>query len=248
MTYDHIDIYESTIAIDGTTIHGIKDDAIPFPQGSTGTKDVSTQDDGTVMRKGLKRFDPGSVDIVGFIISNDAGQTALWDAYGDRALHTITVTIPDAGEVYSYKAYVSKFVPGNDENSYTFTATLEVSGQPTRSTTTAGITSIEGAGAGIAYFPVNANSALSTSAGVVIFHEANGVTTDTVEVTAASASAIEISYDSGSTWTALSTGVASTFSTTYYPAAGAVAEAVIKVEEADKATRFVKLLIVQASA
>ena len=248
MSFGHIDIYGTTVAIDGTTIHGVDPTTIPFPKGSTGSKNTSTLDDGTIMAKGAKMYDPGSADISGNIINGDSGQGKLWDAFLDRALHTITITIPLAGEVFSYSARILKFEPGQGDDTYRWTATLDISGMATRAITFAGITSIEGAGAGITYFPSTANSALASDATIVIFHEATGITTDTVEVTAADADYIGISYDDGYSWAELTSGSAATFSTSYYPAAGAIGEALIKVEEAEKATRFVKLLMARASA
>jgi len=241
MSFGHIDIYGSTVSIDGTTIHGVFDDNIPFPAGSTATKDTSTQDSGTVMEKGLKRFDPGSVTLSGNMIPNDAGQIALFSAYTDRALHTISVTIPDAGEVYSYDGYVSTFVPGNADNTYVFSCTIEASGQPERSTTTAAITSIVASGAGV----VNVPAALAADTDVLVINEANGITSATLTVTAAAASAIEISDDDGESWTALTSAEASAAITL---AAGVIIERLLKVEETSKATRFVRIYIIRAAA
>ena len=80
----------------------------------------------------------------------------------------------------------------------------------------------------------------------MIFNVSTGTTTDKVKVTAADADYIGISYDNGTTWTKLESDVQTTFSATYWPAVGKLAHAKIKVEEADKATRFIDLYIARA--
>lgn len=243
---DHIDTLGTIVTIDGTTIHGIDLDTIPIPDGDTGDKNTSTLDSGTTMDKGLGMFDPGSAEITGIKVSGDTGQAALVAAYGDRVLHTFQVKVVDAGEVYEYQGYVTKFNPGSADNTYKFSSKILASGAFSLSTTYAGITSIEGAGAGIAYSPANANTELPSTANDVIFKEATGITTDTVKVTAALASYIGISYNNGSTWTTLTSGTATAVPEANWPAAGKLTKALIKVKETGKATRFVNLFIARA--
>lgn len=248
MVKEHIDTTGSTVKIDGTTIEGITPGSIPFSKPSRDTKEVTTQKD-TVRRYGLKLLDPGEASFQGIYIANDAGQLALKTAADGLAEHTIQIVITEAGITYEYQAFVSTFyLSEEDENTLMFNCDLRVTGGFTKATTSAAITSIEGAGAGVKHYPSTANSALATTANDVLFYEANGVTTDTVEVTAAAASYLGISYDNGTTWVTLTSGTAATFSTTYYPAAGAIGKALIKVMETDKATRFVNLFVIQASA
>jgi len=243
MVKEHIDTTLSTVSIDGTTIDGISPGSLPFPKPSRGTKDVTTIAD-IVKKKGLQILDPGTASFSGICIPGDVGQIALKAASSDMEEHTIQVTVPEAGTVFEYQAYVSTDYPSEeDENTLMFNVDLEVTGGFVEAITYAGITSIEGAGAGIAYFPALANTALPTTADEVVFLEANGITTDTVEVTAVDASYIGISHDGGESWTELTSGTGATFLATNWPAAGGLSTAKIMVMETDKATRFVTLLI-----
>lgn len=248
MAKEHIDTEDSIVSIDGTPIEGIDPEAIPFPKPKRDSKPVTKLGD-TVKRKGSKILDPGTASFTGIRIPGDSGQIALVTAAADGQEHTIQITVPESALVFEYQTFVSTFYEGiRDENTLDYTCELDCTGGFVRSATYAGITSIEGAGVGITYFPSTANSALGTTVENVIFHEANGITTDTIEVTAAAASYIGVSFDGGSTWTALTSGTASGIPTANYPAAGAVSKALIKVMETDKATRFVNLFLVRASA
>ena len=256
MVKEHIDTTESTIKIDGTVIDGVTPGSLPFPKPSRDTKDVTTMKD-TVRKKGLKILDPGSASFSGIAIPGDPGQIALKAASKDAKEHTFTITIAENNQVFEYQAYVATDYPSEeDENTLYFNCDLEVTGGFVDSLTFAGITSIEGAAAGIAYSPGVANTAfpaapsaataLTSTANTVIFKEATGITTDTVEVTAAAASYIGISYDGGKTWTTLTSGTPATISSTIWPAAGGLSKALIMVKEASKATRFVNLFIARA--
>lgn len=249
MAKEHIDTTLSTVSIDGTDISGITPGSLPFPKPSRDTKDVTTIKD-TVRRKGLKIIDPGSASFSGIAIPGDPGQIALVAASVETnpQEHTIQVAIPEAGLTFEYQAYVTTNYPSEeDENTLYFNVDLEVTGGFIRSATLAEITSIEGTAVGISHSPSTANSALGATVTDVIFKETTGITTDTVEVTAAAASYIGISYDKGLTWNALTSGTGATFSTTYWPTAGNHAKAIIKVMEANKATRFVNLFVTRAS-
>lgn len=241
----HIDTFNSTVSIDGTQINGIDTSSIPFPKGKTATKDVSSLNSGVVMRKGLKMFDPGSCSLSGNIIAGDAGQIALRAAFLDRKEHIFTINIPDAGEIYTYSGYVSTNFPESKDNTYLFSIDLEVTGQPTVSVTMATITSIVCAGAGVAYSPTNASSALAATANDVIIKEATTVASDTVAVTAAASSYIGLSVSGGTTWSPLTSGVASSPAVPL-GAAGTLTMAIVRVEEELKATRFVRLYFARA--
>jgi hypothetical protein len=242
----HVDTYDSTVAIDGTVINGIFPDSIPFPKGKTGTKDNSTLGSGYYMKKGLKMFDPGNCTLSGNKISGDAGQIALFNAFGDRKEHVFTVTIPEAAEIYTYSAYVSTNYPDSKDDTYIFTADLEATGPANLATTFAAITSIAFAGAGVAYSPATVPSALVATDNDVIIKEATGVASDTITVTAAAASYVGVSYNGGSTWTTLTSGTPSAIPAASYPAAAMVKKALVRVEEALKATRFVNVFITRA--
>ncbi len=246
MAKEHIDTTDSTIKIDGTVIDGVTPGSLPFSKPSRDTKDVTTMKD-TVRKKGLKILDPGSASFSMIAIPGDAGQIALKAASNDMKEHTIQITIAESGQVFEYQAYVSTFFPSEeDENTLYANCDLEVTGGFNDSTTFAGITSIEGAAAGIAYSPASANTALPAASNDVIFKEATGIATDTLKVTAAVASYIGISYDGGKNWTKLTSGTAASISSAIWPAAGGLAKALLMVQEANKATRFVNLFIARA--
>lgn len=243
---DHVDTIDTKVFIDGIEILGIDKNTIPIPDGDTEDKDTSTLDSGRTKRKGLGMFDPGSCEISGNKMSGDPGQIALQNAFGDRKLHRFQVNVTEAGEIYEYDAYVTKFNPGSENDTYKFSSKLLASGSFRLSTVFAGVTSIEGGGVGITYSPSNASSSLGTGDNVVIFNEATGITTDKIKVTADDADYIGISYDNGRTWTELTSGTQTTFSSDYWPTAGKLAHSKIRVEELDKATRFIDLYIARA--
>ena len=121
---------------------------------------------------------------------------------------------------------------------------MEVTGPPIRATTFAAITSIEGTGVGITYSPALANTALGATVTDVIFKEATGVSTDTVEVTAAASSYIGLSVDNGTTWQTLTSGTVSP--AVPLGSAGTLITALVRVEETLKATRFVRIFFSRA--
>lgn len=250
-----VDTPAVTVRIDGTQIAGIDADSIPFPKGETGDVSIPTLDSGPIDVPALTMFKPGSVELNGYAVSGDAGQAALETAFSNRTKVTITVNIIPAGLVFEYPAYVKSFLPGSKDRKFRFSASLIAAWTLTKTTTYAGITSIEGAGAGIAYSPAVANTAFPTiaaNATALDIEVANTVifkvsaSSDTVEVTAAASSYIGISYDNGANWTKLTSGTAAAIPTANYPAAGKVTKALIKVSETDKATRFVNLFIARA--
>lgn len=246
MVKEHIDTTGGTVSIDGTAIDGITPGSLPFPKPKRDTKDVTKISD-TVRRKGLKILDPGSASFSGMKIAGDAGQIALKAASNDMQEHTIQIYIPEEGTYYEYNAFVSTDYPSEeDENSLFFNVDLECTGGFVESTTFAAITSIEGAAVGVAYSPANANSALADTDNEVIFKETTGIGTDSVKVTAAAATYLGISYNNGSTWTALTSGTASNVPTANWPAAGKLTSALVMVQEALKATRFVRVFFARA--
>lgn len=248
MAKEHIDTTLSTVSIDGTDIGGISPGSLPFPEPKRDTKDVTTIKD-TVKRKGLKILDPGDTKFSGIYIPGDAGQIALYAASNDAQEHTIQITVPEAGLVFEYQAYVAADYPTEeDENTLSLNVNLEVTGGFVRSTAFAGITSIAGSGVGITHYPSTAGTALGEDDNDVFMIEASGVSTDSLKVTAASSSYIGVSYNNGLTWTKLTSGTGSAIPSTVFPAAGELAKALVKVTEDGKATRFVNVTIGKASA
>jgi len=239
-TDTHIDTFNSTVSIDGIAINGIFPDSIPFPKGKTGTKDCSTLGSGTIQRKGLKTFDPGNCALSGNKIPGDAGQIALFAAFGDRKEHIITVSIPDAGELFTYSAYVSTDYPDSKDDTYIFTADLEATGPAVLGTAFATITNITTTSGTV--YPTGG---VPAGSGVdMISYVASG-TTVTLTVTAAAASSLAYSINNGSTWITLTSAVASGAIT--LGAAGTMTPILIMVTEVAKATRFVNLNIIKVA-
>jgi hypothetical protein len=235
----HSDTGLSTIFIDQTEILGIDPDANPFPKPTRGTKSVTTFKD-TWQKKGLKMPDAGKSSFSGIRIPGDPGQIALYAASSDGKEHVITVTVPDAGEVWQYNAFVSTDFPENKDETYRFTCDLEVQGAPVLTTTFATITTIVTT-SGVMYPTAGIPAG---SGGRMVSYLASG-TTVTLTVTAAAASYLGYSLDGGTTWTALTSAVASGSIT--MGAAGTTKDVVIMVSESAKATRFVNLSIVRVA-
>lgn len=242
---DIIDVYGTTVSVNGTEINGLDTDLIPVPESELNTKDVSTLKSGWVTRNKPGKLDPGTVDLTGFKISGDQGQQILKSAFDARSLVTVTVNISPAGEIYTYDAYVTKFTPESDDDSLKFSATLQAYSEVDLATTFADITSLAASGAGAALFPSLVTTAFPATANAVIISEATGITSCALTVIAATATSIRYSLDGGNTWVDMTTGVASGSIT--LGGVGTVKEALLKVAETGKATRFVKIYITKAA-
>lgn len=244
---DHYDTTNSTVSIDGTQIGYIDPKSVPFPKGSTAKKDTTTLNSGYVKSNAAGWFDPGDATFTGNYYPSDPGQIALKAASKDRTAHTITINVPLAGMVFTWVGIVGEFwASSNNDNTLIFNCKIFAQGMATVATTSAGCTSIAGAAVGVAYSPTAANTALLSTDDVVIIKETTGITTDTVTVTAASASGIYISYDEGVTWTTLTTATPATVPTASWPSAGMITKAKVQIQETNKADRFIRLYIARA--
>lgn len=239
----HVDTLGTTIKIDGIEIKYISLDTIPIPDGDTKDKDTSTLGSGTVMEKGLGMFDPGSCEITGNYIAGDAGQIALEAAFSDRALHAFEVNVVEAGTVFTYNAFVTKYTPGSKDNTFIFSANLLASGKFTKSTTFAGITSVAASAVGAKISPTIAGSALASTSKNIVIAVPTAISSTTFTVTAAASTLIELSKDAGTTYTTLTSGTPSSAIT--LATAGTLTVGMLKVSEPLKATRYVELLFVR---
>lgn len=239
----HVDTLGTTVKIDGIEIKYIGLDSIPIPDGDTKDKDTSTLGSGTIMEFGLAMFDPGSCKLAGNYVAADPGQMALEAAFSDRQIHAFEVNVVAAGTIFTYSAFVTKYVPGSKDNTFLFEANLRASGRFSKATTFAGITSIAAGAAGATVSPVTAGSALLDTENVVVVTVPSGITSTTLTVVAAAASYIGLSVDGGDTYATLTTG---TPSTAIPLAVGEkLYSAIITVSEALKATRYVQIFIVR---
>lgn len=237
----HVDTLGTIVTIDGTQIKGINKDTIPVPDGDTDNKDVSTLDSGYCEELALGMYKPGKAKITGNTIPGDPGQMALMAAFLDRELHTFTVQVASAGDIFTFEAYVSKFNPSSDNSTYKFETELIGSGPFTRATTFAELTSLAAGGAGAVLFPTAVVDATKDS----FIYFPNTTASTTLTITAAASSSIGLSADNGTTYTTLTSASPSTaISLT----AGVLVERLLKIEENDKATRFVRVFLGRASA
>lgn len=237
----HVDTVGTIVKIDGTQIKGLESDSIPIPDGDTDDKDVSTLDSGYCEETALGMYKPGKVKVSGNTIPGDPGQQALVSAFLDRNLHTFTVQVPKAGDIFTYDAYVSKFTPSSDDQTYKFETNFIGSGPFTRNTSFAGLTSVAAGGAGAVEFP----GTIADTTQEIIAYFPNTTASTTLTFTAAASSYIGLSSDNGANYTGINSG---TPSSAISLTAGAIVKRLVKIEEEDKATRFVNVYLVRASA
>lgn len=240
MPNTHKDTIDTALLIDGTEIMGMDLDSIPIPDGEYDKKNVSTTRAGVFTRYAPNMYDTGECEIAGLLIPGDPGQEALKEAFYDRQEHLIQVVLTESGVTFEYWATVMKYLPDSDDNTAKFSSKLLASGPFTMTTTKAGVTKIEATASGAITCPLLAKTAYPTDTGTVVFVELTATTSDTFKVTAATASYIGWTEDGGSTWHTLTSGTASGSVT--FGAAGTNKEILVRIEETDKATRFIKVI------
>lgn len=238
---NHKDTIMTKVLINGTEIVGIDLDSVPIPDGETKDKDVHYLGLDRFTRKAPDMYDPGSCEISGLYIPGDPGQIALNTAFLNVTECTFQVNLTESGVIYQYNGYVTKYNPKSDGNTAKFSGKILATGIFTSTETYAGVTKIE-ATTGTEY-PATITTAVASGDKDIVITELTGTATETIKVTASSADYLGYTLD-GTTWTALTSGTAS--GNIALGAAGSVTKAVVKVEEADKATRFFNVLFARA--
>lgn len=240
---DAKDTWLTVFKIDNIEINGLNLDVMPIPDGEFADKNTSTYQTGRYARFGKNQFDAGSVDISGIKIPGDAGQIALKNALGDTNKHTFQVILTELGVIFEYQALVMQFSPSSEDNTATFTGKLKASGKFIETTSYASVSKIEITTATVV-IPATVETTFPASASDVVITELTGTATETIKVTAASATYIGYSVDNGYTWTELTTATMS--GSIALGSAGTVTKIIVRIEEENKATRFVNLWIGRA--
>jgi len=238
---DHKDTKFTVFKINGTEILGLDLDSVPIPDGDTDSKTVTTQGPGYVHDKALDLFDPGECEYSGNYIPGDPGQLALDSAFRNRTKCTFQCVMTESGTIFDYDGYVAKHNPGSDSNTAKFNGKIVATGLFTSSSTYAAVTKVEVTTGTV--IPTTALTAYAGDANVVVT-ELTATTVDTIKITAATASYLGYSVDGGITFTALTSGTASENIT--LDSAGTVKKVLVKVEEADRATRFINVFYARA--
>jgi hypothetical protein len=164
----------------------------------------------------------------GNYIPADTGQIALAAAANDREVHTITIdaTASD-GNIITFDGLVTKFQPGNSSNTETFSATIEVTGEPTITTTYAALTALT-----LATTTAQIPTPFGASYTTYLATAATGTSSITVTPTVA---AVGKMYLNGT--------VVTTTGTISLGSANSVTRAVLKVVETGKATQFIHIYV-----
>jgi len=81
--------------------------------------------------------DGGEVSLSGFLIYADAGQLAIYTAFGSGAVTAFTIVFPDdIGATWAFNGVVTAYTTGAElEDAVSFEATIKVSGAPTLAAT-----------------------------------------------------------------------------------------------------------------
>jgi hypothetical protein len=239
---DHKDTVLTVFKINGITVEGMDLDSIPVPDGDTDSKKVTTQGKGYVHRNALNMYDPGECEYSGNDIPGDPGQAALYQAFLDRTECVFQCVLTESGVTYEYPGQVAKHTPGSDDNTSKFNGKIVATDIFTRSVSYAEVSKIEATTG--TEIPTTASTAVTADTTNVVITEPTATVKDTIKVTAATAENIAYSLNSGKTWIPLTSGTASADIT--LGGAGTVIKAILKVEEADKATRFINIFFARA--
>jgi hypothetical protein len=239
---DHKDTVMTVFKIDGIVIDGLDLDSVPVPDGDTDSKKVTTQGKGYVHRNALNMFDPGECEYSGNEIPGDPGQQALDAAFRDRSVHIFQCILTESGIVYEYPGQVAKHTPTSDDNTAKFEGKIVATDIFTRAVSYAAVSKIEATTGTV--IPGTAAIAITDDTTDVVIIEPTATIKDTIKVTAATASYIAYTLDDRKTWIPLKSGTASADIT--LGAAGTVKKAILKIEETDKATRFINVFFARS--
>lgn len=236
---DHRDTLLTRFYINGFEVKGVDPDSDLVPDGEFESKNITSAKNLLVQKNTLKMYRPGDCEFSALYISGDSGQNALETAFRNRTESTFQVVLTESGTVYQYPGKVSKYLPDNDNHTAKIMVKILCTGMFTSSITYAGVTKIETSSGTIT--PSTAETALDAADNVLMVVEPAGETVDTIKITAPDADYIGYSLDGGKTWIPLTSGVASkdiTLNTT-----GSVTKVLAKVEETDKATKFISVYL-----
>lgn len=240
---DAKDTWLTVYKIDDTEINGLNLDVMPIPDGEFGNKNTSTYQTGRFARFGKNQYDAGSVDLSGINIPGDPGQQAMKAALLDDKRHIFQVILTELGVIFQYEALVTQWHPAADDNTATVIGKLKASGEFIETVDYASISKIEITTASTV-IPATVETAITDATSNVVIAELTGTATETIKVTAASASYIGYSEDNGYSWTELTSAIMS--GSIALGSAGTVKRIIVRVDEENKATRFVNLYIGRA--
>lgn len=117
-----------------TSIKGVE-----ISSDTTDVTDLSNEDGYKEFLGGFK--DGGEVSIEGYLDSDDAGQSAMYEAMEDQEIHQGQIVFPAAiGKTWSFECVVTKFKAGDagTNDALKFAATAKISGKPTLAASAAG--------------------------------------------------------------------------------------------------------------
>lgn len=228
----------TTLSRDGNTIAEL--DTINAPKPEMDTKVIKRHDaDDDYVEKITLWKDGKSIDISGHFKSSDAnGQIGLKSDFDNKTKQSFVLTFPSSiGASWAFNAYVTSYNvdPSSIDDDVKFSATLDITGKPTLTLTTAG-------GLTTPFFAVSAGTIVPTPAAdtyayvVDIPNETSSVT-----ITPTSTSADSITVD-GNT---VATGEASS---AIALTAGEIRTVEIVCKEDDKADLTYTVYLVRAAA
>jgi len=183
--------------------------------------------------------DGGSLDIAGHFKNNDTnGQIGLQSDFDDKTKQSFTLSLPSSlGASWSFNAYVRRYHvdPSSIDDDVKFTATLEITGKPTLTLSTA-------SGLTTPYFAVSSGTIAPDPAADVYEYVVDVPnTSSSITITPTSTSADSITVDGN---TVASGEASSAISLT----AGEIRTVEIVCTEANKADLTYTLYIVRAAA
>ena len=109
---------------------------------SSETTDVTALDNTDGYKEFLGGFkDGGEVAVEGYLDGEDAGQTAMYEAFEDQDVHAGKIVFPGKiGKTWNFNGVVTRFKAGDagTTDALKFAATVKVSGKPTLAASAAG--------------------------------------------------------------------------------------------------------------
>lgn len=226
------------VYIDDVRINKILEDGIPQPEVSDEEIDATTMDSGDWEETIAGRKTGGTVTLRCLYDGDSQGQEDLEDAWAEnpKQNHTFKVVLPNNITTMTYEGWVKSFKNPVIDKKVGIEAVIRVTGQVTRSTTDAALTTpyMVISGLGTVMVPV---------AGAAGGTRVVNIGTDITEVTLTPTSAAGTITVNG---VAVTSGAASAAVT--LGAKGSITEAIVKVSETGKTTTVYRYLLCRASA